>query len=132
MSYVRRLVSLCLTLAFASYGFVAAAPAHAHEHHSDVGYAVHAVAVDADLHDDHHDVNDHEAIDHDESRPGDDTAPAEHDGVHVHAVASFTTVSGPSAIPELLSTAVMNQVEQSVVRVSGQFVPLKKPPRFFL
>lgn len=119
-------------LAFASYGLIAAAPAHAHGHSDEAGYAIHAVALDVDLHDDHHDQSHHEAVDHDENLPGDDTAPAEHDGVHVHAVASFTAVSGSSAIPELISTAVMNQSEQSVVRVSGQFVPLKKPPRTFL
>jgi hypothetical protein len=132
MSYVRRLISFCLTLAFASYGFIAAAPAHAHEHHNTTGYAIHAVAVDADHHDDHHDQDHHEATGHHEDLPSNDTAPAEHNGVHVHAVASFTTVSGPNAIPELISTAVMNEAEQSVVRASGNFVPLKKPPRTFL
>ncbi len=133
MSFVRRLVSLCLTLAFASYGFIAAAPAHAHDQHDNMGYAIHAVAMDADSDvDDHHDQEHHEALDGHDELPGGDTAPAEHDGVHVHAVASFTAVSGSSAIPELVSTAVMKRAEQSVVRVSGQFAPLKKPPRTFL
>lgn len=137
MSYVRRLVRLCLTLAFASYGFIAAAPAHAHDHHSDAGYALHAVAVDAGHDDDHHDQDHHdqdryEVLDDHDDLSGNDTAPAEHGGMHVHAVASFTTVSGPSAIPELISTAVINRTERSVVRASGLFVPLKKPPRIFL
>ena len=132
MSSVRRLISFCLTLAFASYGFIAAAPAHAHEHHKTTAYAIHAVAVDAD-HDDHrHDQDRHEVLDDHDDLPGNDTVPADHGGVHVHAVASFTTVSGPSAIPELVSTAIMNRAEQSVVRVSGHFAPLKKPPRTFL
>jgi hypothetical protein len=132
MSYVRRLVSFCLTLAFASYGFIAAAPAHAHEHHNTTAYAIHAVAVDTDHDDDHHDQDRHEAVDHHDELPGNDTSPAEHGGVHVHAVASFTTVSEPSAIPELISTAVLNRAEQPVFRISGQFEPLKKPPRTFL
>jgi len=136
MSFVRRLVSLCLTLAFASYGLIAAAPAHAHEHHDTTGYAIHAVALDEghDGHYDHHDQDHdhHEAIDHHDDGLGDDTAPAEHEGLHVHAVASFTTVSGSSAIRELISTAVVNRAEQSTVRVSGLFAPLKKPPRTFL
>jgi G3E family GTPase len=134
MSFARRLVSLCLTLAFASYGFIAAAPAHAHEHHDNAGYAIHAVALDVghDDHHDHHDQDHAEALDHHDDGPDNDTVPAEHDGVHVHAVASFTTVSGSSAIPELISTAVLNRTEQSIVRVSGLFAPLKKPPRIFL
>jgi hypothetical protein len=41
-------------------------------------------------------------------------------------------VSEPSAIPELITTAVVNRAEQSTVRASGLFVPLKKPPRTFL
>lgn len=132
MSFARRLVSLCLTLAFASYGLVAAASVHAHGDHDKTGYAIHAVSLDADHDDDHHDQDHHEAVDHDDELPGNDTSPAEHGGVHVHAVASFTTVSEPSAIPELISTAVLNRAEQPVFRISGQFEPLKKPPRTFL
>lgn len=127
-------MSLCLTLAFAGYGLIAAAPVHAHEHHDTAGYAIHAVAQDAVDHDHHfhHDEDHHEALDHHDDGPGDDSAPAEQGGLHVHAVASFTTVSEPSAVPELISTAVVNRAEQSTVRVSGLFVPLKKPPRTFL
>jgi len=134
MSFTRRLVSLCLTLAFASYGLIAAAPAHAHDHHDAAGYAIHAVALDAghDDHDEPHGQDHHEALDHHDEDLGNDTAPAEHGGMHVHAVASFTTVSESSAIPELISTAILNRSEQSIVRVSGQFAPLKKPPRTFL
>jgi hypothetical protein len=132
MSFIRRLLSLCLTLAFASYGCVAAAPAHAHEHHDNAGYAIHAVALHAVDHHHDHDAHNHESLAHHHDVQGDDTAPAEHGGLHVHAVASFTTVSEPSAIPELISTAVVNRAEQSSVRASGLFVPLKKPPRTFL
>lgn len=132
MSFTRRLVSLCLTLAFASYGLIAAASVHAHEDHDKTGYAIHAVSLDADHDDDHHDQDHNEAVDHDDELPGNVTSPAEHGGVHVHAVASFTIVSGSSAIPKLISTAILNRSEQSVVRVSGQFEPLKKPPRTFL
>ena len=132
MSFARRLVSLCLTLVFASYGLIASAPAHAHDRHDSTGYAIHAVAVDTDGDDHHHDQDHHEVLDDHGELPANDIPPADHDDVHVHAVASFTTVSGPSAIPDLLSAAVMNPAEQSIVRVSGQFAPLKKPPRSFL
>ncbi len=132
MSIVRRLLNLCLTLAFAGYGLIAAAPAHAHGHTDNQSYAVHAVALGADVIDDDHGDGHDEVLDHHDELPGDDTAPAEHDGVHVHAVASFTTVSGSSAIPELVSTPVLNRAEQSIVRVSGDFAPLKKPPRTLL
>ena len=132
MSTLRRLISLCLTLAFASYGLIAAAPAHAHDHNDETGYAIHAVSLDVDHHDDHHDQDRHEALDNDEGLSSNGTAPVEHNDVHVHAVASFTTVSGSAAVPELISTAVMNRTEQPVVRVTGHFAPLKKPPRIFL
>lgn len=133
MSFVRRLVSLCLTLAFAGYGLVAAAPAHAHDHHDNHGYAVHVVASDA-----HHAADDDHGHSHDEvvddhaGLPGDGGAPADHGGFHVHAVPAFTTAGEPLAISEPLSATLMSWDERSAVRVSGLFAPLKKPPRTFL
>lgn len=135
MSFVRRLVRLCLTLAFAGYGLIAAAPAHAHgDNH---GYTIYAVAWDADLVGNHHADEDrgqgnHDATDHEGDVVGNVGGPTDHGGLHVHAVAAFITVSGPSPVPQLISTSVVRWVERSAGDVFGLFSPLKKPPRTFL
>jgi len=133
MSKLRRLISLCLMLAFASYGMVVAAPAHAHGEH-DTSAILHMISEDAAHepvdHDHHHD-HDQAGDDHsttDNSADGDAT----HGGFHVHAVAAFTAVDEPVAVSRPMTLTHMTWAELSSVSVSGLFSPLKKPPRILL
>jgi hypothetical protein len=133
MSLVRRLVSLCLTLAFAGYGLVMAAPAHAHGHHDNHSYAMHVMSLDADVvaDDDHGHSHDEAVHDHD-GVTNKDGSPADHGGFHVHAVSVFTTVDEPLAVPQTLSSTLMRWRERPAVGAAGLFSPLKRPPRIRL
>ncbi len=133
MSKLRRLISLCLMLAFASYGMVVAAPAHAHSAH-DNSAILHVIPEDAARgqagHDHHHD---HEQADDDHSTNDNGAGgDATHGGFHVHAVAAFTAVDEPAAVSRPLTLTRMTWAELSSVSASGLFAPLKKPPRIFL
>jgi hypothetical protein len=134
MSPLRRFISLCLMLAFASYGSVVAASAHAHDEHDGRGYALHAVAVDVDhAHVDHDHHHDHDGLADDHSTGGTgDVGGVTHGGFHVHGVAAFTAVDEPLAISQPVTASVMVWDQRSAVVVSGHFSPLKKPPRFHL
>lgn len=137
MSTLRRLVSLCLMLAFASYGNVMAAPVHAHQPNEAHDSALHLIATDGHHHD-HHDA-DH-GHDHDDFDDADESVPADsdgedsshHGGFHVHSVAAFTMVDEPASIYQPATSSPMERVERSRVSVSGLSYPLKKPPRTFL
>lgn len=124
-------MSLCLMLAFASYGTVAAASAHSHAHTSDSAHhgALHAVVSDADVDTDHdhHDIV--EVADDHASTPADQSNGPMHGGFHVHSVAVFTTVDEPMQVVRLETTTPMSWIEPAVPAVAGLFSPLKKPPR---
>lgn len=128
MSTLRRLINLCLMLAFASYGMVVAAPAHAHGHDSGQVAALHALTADIDTagHDHYHD---HDAGG--DQSTGDDQG-GTHNDYHVHAVAAFTTVDEPTAVAQPVMISLTSWADLPSLSVSGLFSPLKKPPRILL
>jgi hypothetical protein len=126
MHALRRLFSLCLMLAFASFGMIAAAPAHAHSEQGSRGAILHSIGVyvgqtSAD-HDHHHVHGEHADSD---TSGGED----KHGGFHVHAVSAFTTVDEPAGIGQPLAAAPVSWVDRPAVAVSNLVSPLKKPPR---
>lgn len=131
MASIRRLINFYLMLAFASYGLVVAAPAHAHGHSSNQVAALHALTADIDQagHDHYHD---HDGADdqsaNDAQAPGDAT----HGDYHVHSVAAFTTVDESVGVTQPVRTASTIWSDLPNLSVSGLFSPLKKPPRILL
>jgi hypothetical protein len=134
MSMLRRFISLCLVLAFASYGTAMAAAAHAHGANDGERFAVHAIAVDATWHAEGHDHAEGLGVDpdqnsHERHQPGEEPA---HGGFHVHAVSVFTTADEPVQVSQPATATVMSWIERPIGNASGLFSPLKKPPRIFL
>lgn len=118
-------------LAFASYGMVLGAPAHAHSSDNDHGRALHVIAMDLEVShlDQHHDDRHETADDHETGDTGGDPTDS---GFHVHGVVSFTTVDERLQISQPATITLMHWTHVSDVSVSGLFSPFKKPPRTFL
>jgi hypothetical protein len=134
MSMLRRFISLCLMLAFASYGTVMAAAAHAHSANDSERFAIHTIAVDATWHAEGHGHADGQEAEadqhsHEGDQPGDEPA---HGGFHVHVVSAFTTADDSVQVSEPATATLMTWTERADGSASGLFSPLKKPPRLFL
>lgn len=134
MSPIRRLVHLCLALAFAGYGMVVGSAAHAHSPDDGRNHLLHAVVLDVaqhvvdDVSHDHH----HDDVDTGHHHyEGTDGSGSGHSGFHVHSVPVFDVGGEPEMIAAPIMVKSAMPIERSSVHPSGLFSPLKKPPRAF-
>jgi len=133
MVWARRILSVCMALAFAGFGAVTAASAHSHASGEEHGFALHGLAL-ADHHADHH-ASASDAHHHDAEDPADQddgTVPDQGSVFHVHAVAHYAPVDDRLPLVRHLTVATIRWSQPHYERVTLAAAPPLRPPRTLL
>jgi hypothetical protein len=134
MIWVRRILSVCMTLAFAGFSVATAAAVHSHAPGEDHGSLVHVVALGDDHHA-YHGVAADDAQQVDASVPADVDQGAESESVpvfHVHACVHYAPVDDRVRLGRSLIVAVAAWSQPHYAAVTHAAAPPLRPPRNLL